>query len=194
MEWLSNQKDEIICHEKVVMIPLLDNKVLRVLGERPEETMRQLMSAKAKEKKQEEIIVVRDFLKVFLDDLSGLPPIQEIKFRIELTTGAMSVAKSPYRFLLKWRSCWVNTENSIQRFHSTKLVALGSTANLLQIKIEDSNITIEEYTRLEEEKARRRGQVYNWETATYGKIWDDEDVYDLRSVKTEFSAIVLMTS
>ncbi|GJS98176.1 hypothetical protein Tco_0819346 [Tanacetum coccineum] len=49
---------------------------------------------------------------------------------------------------------------------------------------------MEEYIRLEEEKARRRGKVYNWETATYGKIWYDEDVHDLRSIKTEFPAIV----
>nr|GEU76453.1 hypothetical protein [Tanacetum cinerariifolium] len=54
----------------------------------------------------------------------------------------------------------------------------------------DPNITMEEYIRLEEEKARRNGKVYNWETATYGKNWYDEDVYDLRSVENEFSAIV----
>ncbi|GKB98372.1 putative reverse transcriptase domain-containing protein [Tanacetum coccineum] len=51
MDWLSNHKVEIICHEKVVRIPLLDGKVLRVLGERPEEKMRHLLSAKAKEHK-----------------------------------------------------------------------------------------------------------------------------------------------
>ncbi|GJX38089.1 hypothetical protein Tco_0251392 [Tanacetum coccineum] len=56
--------------------------------------------------------------------------------------------------------------------------------------MDDPNITIEEYIRLEEEKARRRGKVYNWETATYGKIWDNEDVHDLGSVEIEFSAIV----
>ncbi|GJW42069.1 hypothetical protein Tco_0070868, partial [Tanacetum coccineum] len=39
-------------------------------------------------------------------------------------------------------------------------------------------ITMGEYIRLEEEKARRRGKVYNWETATYDKIWDNEDVHD----------------
>nr|GEW10394.1 hypothetical protein [Tanacetum cinerariifolium] len=44
--------------------------------------------------------------------------------------------------------------------------------------------------RLEEEKSHRRGKVYNWETATYGKIWNDEDVHDLRSVEIEFPAIV----
>nr|GEU87250.1 reverse transcriptase domain-containing protein [Tanacetum cinerariifolium] len=37
MDWLSNHKAEIICHEKVVRIPLLDGKVLRVIGERSEE-------------------------------------------------------------------------------------------------------------------------------------------------------------
>ncbi|GJW79925.1 hypothetical protein Tco_0143900 [Tanacetum coccineum] len=49
---------------------------------------------------------------------------------------------------------------------------------------------MEEYIRLEEENARRRGKVYNWETATYGKICDNEDVHDLGSVETEFLSIV----
>ncbi|GKD54829.1 putative reverse transcriptase domain-containing protein, partial [Tanacetum coccineum] len=97
MDWLSNYKAKIICHEKVVRIPLPGGKVLRVLGERPEKKARLLMSAKASKKKQEEIVVVRDFPEVFPDDLSGLPPIQEIEFRIELTPGATPVAKSPYR-------------------------------------------------------------------------------------------------
>ncbi|GKB60025.1 hypothetical protein Tco_0916211, partial [Tanacetum coccineum] len=56
--------------------------------------------------------------------------------------------------------------------------------------MDDPNITMEEYIRLEEEKARRRGKVFNWETAKYGKIWYDEDVHDLRSVETKFPAIV----
>ncbi|GJW45720.1 putative reverse transcriptase domain-containing protein [Tanacetum coccineum] len=81
----------------LVRIPLPDGKVLRVLGERPEEKARFLMCAKAGDKKQEEIVVVIDFLEVFLDDLSGLPPIREIEFRIELTPGATPVAKYPYR-------------------------------------------------------------------------------------------------
>ncbi|GKA74218.1 putative reverse transcriptase domain-containing protein, partial [Tanacetum coccineum] len=97
MDWLSNYKVEIICHEKVARMPLPDRKVLRVLGERPEEKARLLMSAKANKKKQEEIVVVRDFPEVFPNDLSGLPPIREIEFRIKLIPGATPVAKSPYR-------------------------------------------------------------------------------------------------
>ncbi|GKF37054.1 putative reverse transcriptase domain-containing protein [Tanacetum coccineum] len=93
MYWLSNYKAKIISHEKVVRIPLPDRNVHRVLGERPKEKARFLMGVK----KQEEIVVVRDFPEVFSDDLSGLPPIQEIEFRIELIPGATAVAKSPCR-------------------------------------------------------------------------------------------------
>ncbi|GJZ71573.1 hypothetical protein Tco_0635424 [Tanacetum coccineum] len=56
--------------------------------------------------------------------------------------------------------------------------------------MDNLNITMEEYIRLEEEQARRHGKVYNWETTNYGKIWYDEDVHGLRSVETEFPAIV----
>nr|GEV24200.1 hypothetical protein [Tanacetum cinerariifolium] len=97
MDWLSNHKAEIVCHERVVRIPLLDGKVLRVLGERSKEKARFLMSVKTNDKKQEQIVVVRDFPKVFPDDLYDLPLVQEIKFRIELIPRATPVAKSPYR-------------------------------------------------------------------------------------------------
>nr|GEV53677.1 hypothetical protein [Tanacetum cinerariifolium] len=56
--------------------------------------------------------------------------------------------------------------------------------------MDEPNITMEEYIRIEEDKARRHGKVYNRKTATYGKIWYDEDVHDLISVETEFPAIV----
>ncbi|GKF46170.1 hypothetical protein Tco_0135972, partial [Tanacetum coccineum] len=38
------------------------------------------------------------------------------------------------------------------------------------VKMDDLNITMEEYIMLEEEKSHMRGKVYNWETDTYGKI------------------------
>ncbi|GJW19718.1 putative reverse transcriptase domain-containing protein [Tanacetum coccineum] len=119
MDWLSNYKAEIICHEKVVRIPLPDGKVLRVVGERPEEKARLLMSAKASDKKQEEIVVVRDFPEVFPDDLSGLPPIREIKFRIESILEATPVA---HLFLIVCITLWnggvvgTNSRNSRHMF------------------------------------------------------------------------------
>ncbi|GJY28615.1 hypothetical protein Tco_0404382 [Tanacetum coccineum] len=38
-----------------------------------------------------------NFSEVFLGDLSGLHPSQEIEFHIDLILGAMPIAKSPYR-------------------------------------------------------------------------------------------------
>ncbi|GKA33334.1 hypothetical protein Tco_0719701, partial [Tanacetum coccineum] len=58
------------------------------------------------------------------------------------------------------------------------------------VKIDNPNITIGEYIRFEKEKGHRRGKVYNWETAMYGKIWDNEDVHDLGYVETDFPTIV----
>ncbi|GJV56090.1 putative reverse transcriptase domain-containing protein [Tanacetum coccineum] len=97
MDWLSNYTARIIFHEKVVRIPLSDGKVLRVVRERPDEKARLLMSAKASDKKQEEVVVVRNFTEVFPDYLSGLLPIQEFEFRIKLIHGATPIAKSPYQ-------------------------------------------------------------------------------------------------
>nr|GEX97285.1 hypothetical protein [Tanacetum cinerariifolium] len=54
----------------------------------------------------------------------------------------------------------------------------------------DLNINIEEHIRLDEEKVHKRGKVFNWETATYGKISDNEDIHDLIYVETEFPVIV----
>ncbi|GKB39001.1 hypothetical protein Tco_0883943 [Tanacetum coccineum] len=60
--------------------------------------------------------------------------------------------------------------------------------------MDDPNITMEEYIRLEEENARKYGKVFNWETAKYGRIWYDEDVHNLKSVENEFPAIVFNDS
>ncbi|GKB65523.1 hypothetical protein Tco_0921709 [Tanacetum coccineum] len=58
--------------------------------------------------------------------------------------------------------------------------------------MDDPNITMEEYIRLEEEKALSRGETFNWQTATYGKMEYCEDEDDCFTIfKYEFTAIVL---
>ncbi|GKG38076.1 hypothetical protein Tco_0457299, partial [Tanacetum coccineum] len=52
---------------------------------------------KAGERRLDDIHVVRDFPGVFPDDLSGLPPIREVEFHIDLIPGTLPVAKAPYR-------------------------------------------------------------------------------------------------
>ncbi|GJS64337.1 putative nucleotidyltransferase, ribonuclease H [Tanacetum coccineum] len=97
MDWLSNQKAVIVCHEKIVRIPVEGGKVLCVQGERNVGKTKTLMSTKANEPTLSDILIVRDFEDVFLDDLSGLPPQRQVEFRIDLIPGATPVAKSPYR-------------------------------------------------------------------------------------------------
>nr|GEW54781.1 putative reverse transcriptase domain-containing protein [Tanacetum cinerariifolium] len=97
MDWLSNQKDVIVCHEKRVKIHVEGGKVVCVQGERNVRKTKTLMSTKANEPKLSDIPIVRDFEDVFLDDLSGLPPQRQVEFRIDLSPGATPIAKSPYR-------------------------------------------------------------------------------------------------
>ncbi|GJT21570.1 hypothetical protein Tco_0891507 [Tanacetum coccineum] len=57
--------------------------------------------------------------------------------------------------------------------------------------MDDPNITMEEYIRLQEEKAQRVGRTFNWQTATYDKVkyYEDEDDC-FTNFESEFPAIV----
>jgi hypothetical protein len=44
-----------------------------------------------------DVLVVCEFLDVFLDDLSGLPPDQDVEFKIELVLGTTPIFRRPYR-------------------------------------------------------------------------------------------------
>ncbi|GJZ55855.1 putative reverse transcriptase domain-containing protein, partial [Tanacetum coccineum] len=52
---------------------------------------------KSEKKRLEDVPIVRDFPKVFHDDLSSLPPPQQVEFQIDLITGVAPVARAPYR-------------------------------------------------------------------------------------------------
>ncbi|GKE94178.1 putative reverse transcriptase domain-containing protein, partial [Tanacetum coccineum] len=97
VDWLSQNKVVIVCHEKVVEIPLEGSGILRVQGEHTLGAIKALMNAKVDEPKLSDISVVRDFVDVFPKDLSGLPPQRQVEFRLDLVPGATPVAKSPYR-------------------------------------------------------------------------------------------------
>ncbi|GJS27747.1 hypothetical protein Tco_0488367 [Tanacetum coccineum] len=67
MDWLSKRKFVIVCHEKVVRIPLEGEEILRVHGERTQGVVKTLMNTKV------------------------------VEFRVDLVHGATPVAKPPYR-------------------------------------------------------------------------------------------------
>ncbi|GJZ34612.1 putative reverse transcriptase domain-containing protein [Tanacetum coccineum] len=79
MDWLSKNKDEIVCHEKVVRIPFECGEILCVQGEHTLGGMKTLISMKAEEPKLSDIPIIPDFIDVFPEDLLGLPLQRQLR-------------------------------------------------------------------------------------------------------------------
>nr|GFC83529.1 reverse transcriptase domain-containing protein [Tanacetum cinerariifolium] len=116
MDWLSKNDAAILCGEKKVMIPL-KNMALIIEGDRNQSRLKIISCIKArkyiengcelflaqvtgtvsKEKRVEDVPVIRDFPEVFPEDFPGLPPPRQVEFCIDLIPGATPVARAPYR-------------------------------------------------------------------------------------------------
>nr|GFA23456.1 hypothetical protein [Tanacetum cinerariifolium] len=120
MDWLVKYHALIVCDEKVVCI-LYGNEVLIIRGDNCDggsklniisctKTQKyiqkgcqvylaQVTSKKAEDKSEEkrldDVPIVREFPKVFLEDLPGLPPARQVEFQIDLVPGATHVAWAP---------------------------------------------------------------------------------------------------
>ncbi|GJU45962.1 putative reverse transcriptase domain-containing protein [Tanacetum coccineum] len=77
----------IVYGEKVVCIPY-GNKMLIVESDKGVSRLKK----KSKEKRLEDVPVIRDFPEVFPDEFSGLPPPRQVEFQIDLVPGAAPVA------------------------------------------------------------------------------------------------------
>nr|GEV07211.1 reverse transcriptase domain-containing protein [Tanacetum cinerariifolium] len=114
MDWLANHHAVIVCDEKIVRIPYGD-EVLIVQGDRSDKGKKSKLSIiscakthkyikrgcliflaqimkketedKSREKRLEDMPIVRDFSKVFLEELPGLPPMRQVEFQIDLVIG-----------------------------------------------------------------------------------------------------------
>nr|GEX11053.1 putative reverse transcriptase domain-containing protein [Tanacetum cinerariifolium] len=87
MDWLAKYHALIICDEKVVRIPYRD-EVLIIQGDNYDGK---------KEMRLEDVPIVREFLEVFPEDFTGLPPARQVEFQIDLVPGAAPVARASYR-------------------------------------------------------------------------------------------------
>ncbi|GJT22978.1 putative reverse transcriptase domain-containing protein [Tanacetum coccineum] len=124
MDWLAKYQAIIVCAEKIVRIPW-GNETLIVHGDESNqghETHLHIISYsktqeymlkgcpvflahvttnevedKSEKKRLEDVPIVRDFPKVFPEDLPGLPPTRQVEFQIDLVPGAAPVARAPYR-------------------------------------------------------------------------------------------------
>nr|GFD36364.1 reverse transcriptase domain-containing protein [Tanacetum cinerariifolium] len=99
MDWLVEQDAVIVCGKKVVHVPY-KNKTLVVKGDRGAGSqlfVAYVAEKEPQEKRLEDVPVIRDFPEVFPDDLPGLPPPQQVEFRIDLVPGTAPVARAPYQ-------------------------------------------------------------------------------------------------
>nr|GEV85582.1 hypothetical protein [Tanacetum cinerariifolium] len=116
MDWLVKHDIVIICVEKVVHRPY-GNEMLIVKSDKGVSQLKviscikarkyvergchlflaHVMESKSKEKRMEDVLVIRDFPEVFLEELPGLPPSRQVEFQIDLVTRAVPVARAPYR-------------------------------------------------------------------------------------------------
>ncbi|GJX00762.1 putative reverse transcriptase domain-containing protein [Tanacetum coccineum] len=122
MNWLAKYHAVIICDERIVCIPYGD-EVLIIEGDGCNggsksrlniisctKTQKYIQKGcqvylaqvttkksddKSKEKRLEDVPIVRDFPEVFPEDLPGLPPTRQVEFQIDLVPGAAPVARFP---------------------------------------------------------------------------------------------------
>ncbi|GKD71442.1 putative reverse transcriptase domain-containing protein [Tanacetum coccineum] len=93
MDWLRRCHAVIVCDEKLVRIPYRNETLVFVISAKKEED-------KSEGKQLKDVPIVRDFPKVFPEDLLGLPPARPVEFQIDLILGAAPVARAPYRLAL----------------------------------------------------------------------------------------------
>nr|GFC32277.1 putative reverse transcriptase domain-containing protein [Tanacetum cinerariifolium] len=122
MDWLKTYHAVIVCDEKTVRVPFRNETlIIRCDGSNNENQLNiisctktrkyflkgypvflanittKTIKDKSKEKRLEDVPIVRDFSEVFPEDLPGLPPTRHVEFQIDLIPGAAPVARAPYR-------------------------------------------------------------------------------------------------
>ncbi|GJU57322.1 putative reverse transcriptase domain-containing protein [Tanacetum coccineum] len=75
----------------------LEGKTLVIEGDRNNSRLKIVSCIKAQKYIEKDVPVIRDFPKVFPDELLGLPPPRQVEFRIELIPGAAPMVRAPYR-------------------------------------------------------------------------------------------------
>ncbi|GJY67241.1 putative reverse transcriptase domain-containing protein [Tanacetum coccineum] len=124
MDWLTKYHGVIICNEKIVRVPFgREMLIFQGNGNNQREESRlniiwcttaqeylskgcdvflvHITMKEAKDKSEgkqlKDVPIVKDFPKVFLENLSGIPPARQVEFQIDLVPGDAPVAWAPYR-------------------------------------------------------------------------------------------------
>nr|GEU42011.1 hypothetical protein [Tanacetum cinerariifolium] len=147
----------IVCGEKVVRIPY-ENKTLTVKSDKCMSRLKIISCIKAckyvergchlfwahvtekksKEKRLEDVPVIREFPEVFPDDIPGLPPPRQVEFQIDLVPGAEPVARAPYRLApSEMRELPVLTARAVGEWiYLSEFITVGSTSVICEKKMD----------------------------------------------------------
>nr|GEU34816.1 putative reverse transcriptase domain-containing protein [Tanacetum cinerariifolium] len=136
MYWLAKYHVMIVSDEKIVRIPYGD-KVLIIQGDGSSsgvflvQVTEKKTEDKSEEKRLEDVPTGRDFLKVFPEDLPGIPPIQQVEFQIDLVPGAAPIARAPYRLApseIFWEEDILKTAfKTCYRYYEFQVMPFGLT-------------------------------------------------------------------
>nr|GEY81028.1 putative reverse transcriptase domain, ribonuclease H-like domain, aspartic peptidase domain protein [Tanacetum cinerariifolium] len=100
MNWFSKHMVEIVCHEKVVRIPLAKGKVLQIHGERIEGNPKSIKNTIAGEQKLDDIPIMQDFWnlrKIWLH----IPDFQNTSTPSNASTNVVNAPREPYKDVLR---------------------------------------------------------------------------------------------
>jgi hypothetical protein len=94
MDWLTKYRGNIACAKRNITVTNHRGKTVtcHIRPSLPDPTLHNL-----KIKNPEDVPIVKEYLDVFPEELSGMPPNREIEFVINLAPGTAPIAKRPYR-------------------------------------------------------------------------------------------------
>ncbi|GJX79209.1 putative reverse transcriptase domain-containing protein [Tanacetum coccineum] len=118
MDWLDRYSATILCSQKLVRVVNPQGREIIIYGDKRKGEFKLCSMMKARQylsrgcqaymahvidisfekKSAKDVPVVNEFLDVFPEDLSGVPPERQVKFQIDLIPGATPIAKTPYCF------------------------------------------------------------------------------------------------
>src|SRR4051812_44306116 len=94
MDWMTKYKGVLDCANHTVILTTPENKRIRF------KTNFESKGSKLNSLKGvsiDSVPIVREYLDVFPEELSGIPPDRDVEFLIDLLPGSGSIAKRPYK-------------------------------------------------------------------------------------------------
>nr|GEX45287.1 putative reverse transcriptase domain-containing protein [Tanacetum cinerariifolium] len=147
MDWLAKNHAVIVCDEKIVTMK--ENK------------------DKSEEKRLEDVSTVRDFLKVFPEDLPRLPPTRQVEFQFDLVPGAAPVTASTLALPEGSENFMVYCDGSHKGLGAVLMQREKVTAYISrQLKIDKKNYTMHDL-----ELGSVVFALKMWRHYLYGKRW-----------------------